>query len=280
MKHTTGTIQSTDGMKLFTQRWDSETDARAVIILVHGLGEHSSRYQHVAQYFTQHGMTMLAFDLRGHGNTPGARGHAVSFMQILDDIQCMIDLAKRDFAAKPVFLYGHSMGGNLVLYYYQKRRPTNLAGIIASSPGLAPAQLVPDWKMTLAKVLYNLLPAFSMNNGLDLSGLSKDDQILKAVREDRLYHTQVSARLGLDIIRSGQELLAKPMHFDIPLLLQQGSADRVINPQATIQFAKNAAGMVTFKLWEDMYHELHNEPEKIQVLDFVRTWIEEQIHNL
>jgi len=131
-----------DQLKLFAQAWTPEGEVKAVLALVHGLGEHSGRYQDVARTLNREGYALFGFDLRGHGRTEGPRGH-FSYTAALDDVDRLINEAQKLFPGKPVFLYGHSMGGNLVLYYAMKRMPTCLFGIISTSPALGTAKPVP-----------------------------------------------------------------------------------------------------------------------------------------
>jgi alpha-beta hydrolase superfamily lysophospholipase len=177
------------------------------------------------------------------------------------------------FPGLPQFLYGHSMGGNLVLYYAITRQP-KINGLIVTGPALANGRPVPSWKITLGKVMYALLPAFQMDNGLDLDNLARDPQVVKAYREDPLVHGKISARLGMDLINNGTTILQNAARLTLPLLLMQGSRDHIVSPEATHRFADCGGSQVTFKLWDDFYHELHNEPEQAEVLETMVKWLD------
>ena len=219
--------QSQDGLQFFGQEWRPEGGARAVVALIHGLGEHSGRYQHVADYFTQHGLGVVALDHRGHGRTGGKRGHG-SYDAILDDIQHLIQEAEKRYPGLPVILYGHSLGGALVLYYALKRRP-QVKGVISTAPGLIPAN-ASGGQIALAKIMSAIAPGFQIDNGLDVSGLSHDPETARAYTADPLVHPKISARLGLDLMQNGQWVIEHAAEFPLPLLLLQGSADRLVNP--------------------------------------------------
>lgn len=264
--------QSQDGLQFFGQEWRPEGGARAVVVLIHGLGEHSGRYQHVADYFTQHGLGVVALDHRGHGRTGGKRGHG-SYDAILDDIQHLIQEAEKRYPGLPVILYGHSLGGALVLYYALKRRP-QVKGVISTAPGLIPAN-ASGGQIALAKIMSAIAPGFQIDNGLDVSGLSHDPETARAYTADPLVHPKISARLGLDLMQNGQWVIEHAAEFPLPLLLLQGSADRLVNPAGARQFAAGLAGKVTYKVYDGWYHELHNEVEKETVLADMVAWIDQ-----
>ncbi len=264
--------QSQDGLQFFGQEWRPAGGARAVVALIHGLGEHSGRYQHVADYFTQHGLGVVALDHRGHGRTGGKRGHG-SYDAILDDIQHLIQEAEKRYPGLPVILYGHSLGGALVLYYALKRRP-QVKGVISTAPGLIPAN-ASGGQIALAKIMSAIAPGFQIDNGLDVSGLSHDPETARAYTADPLVHPKISARLGLDLMQNGQWVIEHAAEFPLPLLLLQGSADRLVNPAGARQFAAGLAGKVTYKVYDGWYHELHNEVEKETVLADMVAWIDQ-----
>lgn len=274
MKNTEFSWQSKDGLQFFAQEWRPDGDVRAAVALIHGLGEHSGRYQHVAQYFTDHGLGVVALDHRGHGRTGGKRGHG-SYDTILDDIDHLLEETSQRFPGLPVFLYGHSLGGALVLYYTLKRRP-QLKGVIATSPGLVPAN-ASGGQITLAKIMSVIAPGFQIANGLDVTGLSRDPEVAKAYTADPLVHNKISARLGLDLLQTGQWIIQHAAEFPLPLLLMQGSADRLVNPIGARQFAAGLKNNLTFKLYDGWYHELHNEVEKEVVLGDMVTWIDKNL---
>ena len=266
--------QSKDGLQFYAQEWRPEGDARAVVALVHGLGEHSGRYAHVANYFNQHRLGVVALDQRGHGRTGGKRGHG-SYDMILEDIDQLLEETAQRYPAKPIFLYGHSLGGALVLYYGLKRSP-KIKGVICTSPGLIPAQ-DPGGKILLARVMSALAPSFQIENGLDVSGLSHDAAVVKAYQADPLVHGKISARLGLDLIEDGKWIIEHAAEFPLPLLLMQGSADRLVNLAGAKQIASKVKNNFQFRLFDGWYHELHNEVEKEIVLHEMVAWVDQQL---
>jgi alpha-beta hydrolase superfamily lysophospholipase len=261
------------GQGLHARAWLPDGSARGAVAFVHGLGEHGGRYAHVAAAAAARGMAFLAFDLPGHGMSGGVRGHAASFDMLTELAFLHVEEARRRFPGVPVFLYGHSLGGAIVLKAALTRAP-RAAGIIASSPGLGTPAPVPALKLTLGRLMDRAWPAFTMANGLDLTGLSRDPDVIRAVRADPLYHTKISARLGWGLVSSWDWFRRQEGAFPLPLLVMQGTADRDVSPEATRAFALRMRGDVTLKLWDGFYHELHNEPEKEAVLAFALDWME------
>ena len=264
--------KSQDGLSIFAREWKPESPVKGIVTLVHGLGEHTGRYQHVAAAFCRTGYALVGFDLRGHGRSEGLRGHAPSYDDLMEDIQTALDQSASRFPGLPQFLYGNSMGGNLTLCFGLNRQP-KIQGLIVTSPGLKTGEAVPGWKMMVGKLMYTLVPTFQMANGLDLNNLSRDSRVVKVYQDDPLVHGLISARLGLDMINNGAEILLNSKRLELPLLLMQGSADHIVSPEATAQFARNGNGLVTFKMWEGLYHELHNEPEQEEVLATMVSWL-------
>jgi alpha-beta hydrolase superfamily lysophospholipase len=268
--------QTSDNLKIFAQVWQPEKNVRAVIALVHGLGEHCNRYNHLAEFYNQQGIAVISFDLRGHGRSEGQRGHAPSYDVICDDIQHLLDETAKRFPEKPIFLYGHSLGGSLVLYFALKRRPA-IKGVIVTSPGLETANPVSGAKLVMGRIMNVIFPTFSMANDLDRSGLSRDPEVAKAYNADPLVHGVISARLGMELLDKGQYAIAHAAEFPLPLLLMVGTADRLVNPAASAAFAEKAPKTTTFKMWEGHYHELHNEPDKQDVFDYELGWVDAQL---
>jgi alpha-beta hydrolase superfamily lysophospholipase len=260
-----------DGVELFAQ-WFIPSSPRGTVAIVHGLGEHCGRYGHVTQTLNEAGLAVVKFDLRGHGKSGGSRGHAPSYMALMDDIQHLLQEAAGRYPDIPLFLYGHSLGGNLILYYAITRKPM-INALIVTSPGLAPAFPLTKIKTTAGKILSRVAPAALMDNGLDREMLSRDHNTVEKYNADPLVSGKVSARLGMDIIDNGAWIVAHAKELELPTLLMQGTGDKIVNPKMTEEFAKAAGQNVTLKLWQGYYHELHNEPENAEVLAFMKEWI-------
>jgi len=276
MSHHEFSIVGQDGFQLFAQEWISESAPKGVLVLIHGLGEHSNRYTHLANWFNDHGYHVISMDLRGHGKTAGARGHIPGYQTAAQDIGHLVKTAVQKYPALPTFLYGHSLGGALALYYSLTQPISSLKGVIATSPGLVPANPPSAGTLFVAKIANRIAPKMLIENGLDRGGLARDPEVEKRYSADTLVHGKISARLGMELIQNGQKILEKASQLTIPLLLMVGTADRLVNVDAVRKFSTLAPkSMVTFKEWEGFYHELHNEPEKELVFQTVLRWIEQ-----
>jgi acylglycerol lipase len=196
-------LKTADNLSLFVRAWEPETEGRAVVCLIHGLGEHSGRYTHVAATLNGSGYIVYAFDLRGHGRSGGIRGHAPSYDILMDDISFFLAAAGLRYPQMPLFLYGHSLGGSLVINYVLRRHPI-LNGVIVTAPGFRPAFAVPRWKMYMLRILYNLWPSFSASNELDISGLAHDPDVIRAYRSDPLVHNRITPGLALAALKAGE----------------------------------------------------------------------------
>ncbi len=265
-------FKTPDGLELKAHAWTSEVDSRGIVVLVHGLGEHLMRYAHVAKVFNDNGLHVYAFDQRGHGRSEGPRGHTPSGDQLMADIKQAIQQAKTKLGADlPVFLYGHSLGALEVLYFGSTQQET-LKGIIATSPPLDLSS-TPKSKLTMAKLMNPLLPKLTMPNGLDTNALSHDTAVVEAYKTDPLVHGQISVRLGYFMISGAEKVMAAASVWHYPLLLMHGSEDRICGIKGTEELVSRLKGDVTYKRWEGLYHETHNEPQKAEVIQTMVDWI-------
>ena len=272
------TLITTDGIKLYAKEWTPDQQARAVVVLVHGLGEHIGRYEHVAKAFTDAGYVFFGFDLRGHGKSEGLRGDAPSYAQLMSDIDLAIKTAEENHPGLPSFLYGHSFGGAQVLYFAENC-VNHLNGAIVTSPGLAPTEPVPMPKYLLGKLMYMILPTFRMASALDAAGLSRNASVGEKYLADPMVHPYITARLGLDLLNAGKSIIDNAPKIHLPLLLLQGTEDRLTNPPKTAEFAAKAPkSLITYSLYPGLYHELHNEPEQSEVFGSMFDWMNEHLN--
>lgn len=273
MAHIEFTQKSPDGLAFYFQGWQPAGEPFGIVCLVHGLGEHTGRYAHVAAALNAAGYVLFGCDLRGHGKSEGRRGHTPTYDSLMDDIGRLLDEAVARYGDTSRFLYGHSLGGNLVLNYALRRRPA-IAGVVAASPALRVAQPLPGVQVTLAKVMNRLWPAMQMPNGLALEGLARDPAVIRAYTSDPLVHNKISVRLATSMLEAGEWALKHAAEFPLPLLLIHGTKDILTSAPASEEFAARApADQCTLKLWPGFYHETHNEPEKAEVLDFIVAWL-------
>jgi acylglycerol lipase len=268
-----------DGTTFFIQGWEPDREPKAFIALVHGLGEHTTRYAHVGKAMTDAGYAMVGFDLRGHGKSGGARGHASSLDAYMQDIREFLRLMAERYPHIPHFLYGHSLGGLLALAY-GIQYGMELTGVIVTGAALRSSLQEQKAKVALAKVLGTIMPTVAVPSGLDPSTISRDLQIVEAYKNDPLVHYSASLGFGKAALNAIELCFARAEEFPVPLLMIHGKRDKLTYPSGTEDFAKlvsAAGGHVTLKLWEDLYHEVHNEPEKAEVFKFMIEWLDKHL---
>ena len=264
--------KSCDDLDLYARAWEPNREPKASIMLVHGLGEHVVRYDHVAAALTEAGYAMLGFDLCGHGKSGGPRGHTTSYDALMDDIAAFSVQVDKRYPGLPIFLYGHSLGGNLVLNYALRRKP-DLRGVIATGPWLKLAFAPPASQVTLGRLMNGIAPGFTQHSKLNTNGLSHDQAVVSAYENDPLVHDKISVRLFVEMYETGNWALDHAAEFPLPLLLLHGSADPITSAEASQEFAEKAGDKVTLKIWDGLYHEIHNEPEKAEVFKVMLDWL-------
>jgi alpha-beta hydrolase superfamily lysophospholipase len=257
---------------MYGRGWAPEGQPKAAIVLVHGLGEHCGRYAHIGAMLAEKGYALLGFDLRGHGKSGGSRGHTPSYDALMDDITAFFKQVDERCADLPRFLYGHSLGGNLVLNYALRRKP-DLNGVIATGPWLELAFQPPAAQVRLGRLMNGIAPGFTQHSKLDATGFSHDQTVVSAYENDPLVHDKISARLFVAIYESGLWALEHAAEFPLPLLLMHGAADPITSAKASREFAERAGDKVTLKVWDGLYHEIHNEPEKAEVFKVMLDWL-------
>ncbi|MHB8932646.1 MAG: alpha/beta hydrolase [Bellilinea sp.] len=267
--------RTSKNIPIYARAWGPDEPVKAVIVLVHGIGEHIGRYEHVAQMFTNNHYGFIGADLVGNGKSGGQRGHADSFDDFLEIIDLLLTETDIRFPGVPKVLYGHSLGGNLILYHAMKRKPS-ISGLIVSSPGLEVVN-VPPLKVAIGKLLYSIYPRFPMTNSLDVSGLSSDPSVVEAYVNDPLVHNMVSVRFGLDLLSVGKWQQENIVTLDVPMLIFHGECDRLVNISGSRKFASQYQGDLTFVEIPGGYHELHNEPNKADLFELMLTWLAEKV---
>jgi alpha-beta hydrolase superfamily lysophospholipase len=265
-----------DGLTIHSRTWIPDRETKGVICLIHGLGEHSGRYAHVAERLNSAGYAVFAFDLRGHGLSGGKRGHIPSLELIYEDIDELIRSAKFSCPNKPLFLYGHSLGSILALSYTLTRKP-DLTGIVVTGLGLRTALHKQKLKIALAKVFGSLLPGLTLASGLEPMTICSDPSIVNDYICDPLVHDRISFGMSIQLLKAIDRLFAQASEIHIPLLIMHGRNDQLGYSEGSEEFAGLVQGDRTLKIWDGMSHEIHNEPGKDEVLSFLIDWLDMNI---
>ena len=242
-----------------------------VVVLIHGLGEHSHRYlDGVIPVLLEQGCAVVMYDNFGHGRSDGKRGHCPSYKALIELLNQVINRSKEIFPGFPVLLYGHSMGGNLALNFALRHQ--QIQGLVVTSPYLRLAFRPPAWKMKLGKVLLSLWPAFTLPSGLDPNGLSRIPEEVRKYQEDPLVHDLVSPMFSFPVMEAGEWAIENASELTVPLLLMHGTEDPIIDFEATQIFSNNAP-KCTFIPFEGGYHELQHDLDKDKLHVTIGDWI-------
>lgn len=280
VEHHEDRVEAPDGVSIFWQRW-LPADPKAILYFIHGLGEHSGRYGHPVEFFTERGYGCYALDYRAHGRSPGRRVHVDRFGQFLLDVGAVHQEMLKHHPDLPVLPVGHSQGGLLVLMYALKY-PDRIPGVIASSPFLGihrsarPSALV----KLAAKILSKLSPTLTLPNNVDPANLSHDPEVAPAYSNDPLNSDKVSARWFTSLMKAHEEVLADAPKLKTPALVMQSGGDRLVDPSATRRWVDAApAKLVEYVEWDGYFHEMFNETEerRLPVFERMESWLESRL---
>ena len=272
----TYTAEDGENLAMFEWALPERKNPRGVVIIVHGLGEHAGRYDHVAQRLNSWGFAVRAYDQYGHGDSAGLRGTLSSPTRLLDDLADVVDSTReRTRARVPIIVLGHSMGGLVAARFVSlKIRPVD--ALVLSSPALDPGL---NW---FQKALLTVLPAFApdlcVGNGLDAKYISHDPAVVKAYEADMLVHDRISGLLARFIADSGPATVALAKRWTVPTLLMYAGADKLVNPAGSRVFGAAAPPRtVMTKCFDKLYHELFNEVDREQVFAFMQRWLDQRV---
>jgi acylglycerol lipase len=266
-------LTTSDDLQLNGASFSPPGETKAAIVLIHGMGEHFGRYQHVIEFFNSIGYAVISMDLRGHGHSQGKRGHIDTYKQLMDDVDLLVKKAQELFNDLPLIMYGHSLGGNIAANYVLRRQPA-FKGLIVTAPYFKLAFDPPKWKVFLSAVMAKILPALTLPTGLELAALSRDQAVVDAYKNDPLVHDKISSAFFNNVHAAASYPIEHAEELKIKTLAMHGLMDRITSYKGTTAFARNNPELIELKLWEGLYHEIHNEKEKQQVFDHIKTWLQ------
>ena len=273
MPHHEGRVEGHDGLSLYRQCWLPQGDSRAVVIFLHGFTEHSGRYAELAERLCSEGYAVYAMDLRGHGKSAGDRAFVRSFDEFLADLDAFLEVVRRSEPDKPLFLFGHSMGGAIIAHYAITRRP-EVRGLLLSAPPVSVGSRVFPILRRLASLLSRLFPRLRVVR-MGFQFLSRDAEVVAQFNSDPLvFHGRFPVRIGAEILQAAKHLQDHAEAIRLPLLILQGTGDRVVDPQGAEQLHEQAASRdKKLRLYAGLYHDLLHEPEKAQVAADLIEWL-------
>lgn len=275
-KHNMGVFLAEDHVRIFYQSW-TVANPKGIVLVSHGLGEHSGRYENLMNALDGKSISFYAIDHRGHGKSGGKRGHVDSYMNYINDFKQMVEdvVKKENGPGVPVILLGHSMGG-LIAAKYALTHPGDMDALILSAAALIPAVKVPEIKKIVGKIFNKLAPRFTLNNELDPNDISHDKDVVRAYIDDPLVHGLVSARWYSEYLATAEEVLNRVAEYTMPLLVIHGTGDKMVSIEGTkYVYEKASSKDKTIHTFDGLFHETMNESgkEKEKVLKILSGWI-------
>ncbi len=267
-------VRAADGTSILVRDWASDSRPGwpwASVLLVHGMGEHSGRYEHVGDQMAAAGLDVHAYDHRGNGGSGGRRGHVDRWAQYHDDLAERLVNVRGQSGGRPVILYGHSMGGLVVLGYLLTDRPRPDL-VVLSSPGLD--STLAGWKKSLARVLSGITPTLSIPNDIDPATLSRDPSVGAKAAADPANATTTTVRFGAEAIAEQVRVRRECLRISVPTLVLHGLDDGLVPAPASEILA--TVPSVERRTYPGLRHELHNEPEGPQIIDEIIAWLRER----
>jgi alpha-beta hydrolase superfamily lysophospholipase len=264
---------------LYERWWRPQPEPKAGIVLVHGLAEHSGRYVSTVQHLARHGYAVDAFDLRGHGKSSGVPLYVRSFDEYLDDLDVFLDRVRARLPGRPLFLLGHSMGGVIAVLYAIDREP-RVRGVVLSAPAVQLSNEGSPLLQKAAAAIARFLPKLNTIK-IDRNFISRDPAVVAAYDNDpMIYRKGILLKTGSELVRAGRSIREQPIRFSLPVLILQGTGDRITEPEGARRLYDSVASADrTLKLYEGLYHEIMNEPEKEQVLQDIVEWLDNHIRS-
>ena len=269
---TRGSLRSADGTKLAYRAWPL-AGATVTFAVVHGLGEHSGRYERFARGMARHGMATFAVDLRGHGESEGRRGHIDSWTQWVDDAAAFVAQVEHEATTGEVIPLGHSFGGAVMLTTVRAGRLPNARRFVLSSPALKLKAHVPVWKEFLAGVASTIAPGLTLDNEVDPATVSRIPEVVDAYRTDPIVHSKISSRTYAEWMKAAVRNLESAADITIPFLILAGTADPLIDPAGSVGLHHQAPKQSELHLLEGRYHEPFNDLGSDEVFDLIANWI-------
>ena len=260
-----------DGLKLQGYRWSVENPV-AVMSLVHGLAEHCRRYEKLAQYLNRNKIDVVGVDLRGHGKTEGPRGVSQQYADIAGDVSALVEETKSQYPELPRFLFGHSLGGGLVLHHGMTTVDDTLSGYLASAPLIQPRKPVSKTTRGLVKLLRKIFPKGTLPIPVSGKKISTIPEEQERYDTDPLRHRRIGFGLAVDMIENGEELFAKADQWEKPLRMWHSKSDKITSADASEHFAKQAKNC-EFTAFDEVQHETHQDRSRDEVhaliVDFI-----------
>jgi alpha-beta hydrolase superfamily lysophospholipase len=273
VKHRDGSFLGIRGLKLYYQSWHPLRRVKGIVVIIHGLGSHSSLFGNVTQFLVPTGYAVYALDLRGHGRSQGQRGHINAWSEFREDLKIFFALIKTLEKGIPYFVLGHSLGGIIALDYVL-HFPTTVQGVITMAPPLGKIGVSP-LKLLLGKALSQILPRFALNVGFVDTSISRDQNVLATLHQDQFAHSQGSARLATEFLAINDWVRSRAAHLQVPILILHGGADQISRPEGSRAFFEQIkfADKERYE-YPESRHALHRDRNYLEIVTDLKDWLE------
>ena len=277
MKHQDGYLKGVRDTNIYYQYWLPEKDPKAILLIAHGLAEHSGRYMNLVNHLVPSGYAVYGIDHIGHGKSDGKRAYVERFQDYTETLKNYFDMIQEWQPNKSIFLIGHSMGG-LISAAYLLNHQDEISGAVLSGPSIKVPDNISKAVIFVGKMLSIIIPGAGLVR-LDSDGLSRDSSVVEAYVNDPLVYTgKATARLGAELIKAMQNVTLQAANINLPIMIAQGSDDKLVDPGgAQLLYDLIGSKDKTIKIYNGLYHEIFNEPEHEQVLNDVTTWIDSHL---
>lgn len=277
MQHSEGTFQGDASLELYYQSWQPQGEPKAVLVIIHGVAEHSNRYLNLVDNLLPENIAIYSYDQRGHGSSPGQRGYIESWSEYRTDLKRFLELVHQREPKLPVFVYGHSQGA-LIILEFLIQDTDHIAGIIVSGPPLDTTQAASPLLVVAAKFLSRVWPTFSFDSPINPAQLSCDVRVVQKYQDDPEVFKILTARWGTEYLNAQNRTREHTSDIDLPILILHGGDDSICDPQASQDLYDQVSSTdKTLKIYPSYFHEIHNEPGHITVVQDIEAWISERV---
>ena len=273
MKNISGNFKGQGNLNVFYQGYLPAGKLKAVLLILHGLAEHSGRYMNLVNYFVPKDYAIYCFDQRGHGQSEGMRGYVEKFSNYIDDLKTFADMVRSKHSGEKFFLVGHSVGGTIAIAYSLYHQD-EFDGLILSGATIKPGNSISPVKIILVRLLSLITPKMGVDV-INASAISQDQAVVDAYIHDPLvYHGKIRARLGAELLKVMRALPNQMPEIHLPILIMSGAIDRLSNPEGSrLLFERISSRDKTIRLYDGFHHEIFNEPGREQVFGEMENWL-------
>jgi len=273
MQHRELTFHGEGGLELFSRCWQPDAAPGGVLAVVHGIGEHSGRYMNLVDHFVPRGWVVYGFDHRGHGRSPGQRGHINRWEEYRSDVAAFLRMIGEREPRLPLFLFGHSLGALIALDFVM-HHPGGLRGVVVTGAPLDPVGVAKPHLVAITRLLSSIWPRFTLRTRLDVSALSRDPAVARGYTADPLVHGLATVRWGSEALATIAAVKSAPERIRIPIFLLHGGADGLNAAEGSRRFFERlTAADKTLRIYAGSFHELHNDVNKEEVLHDIEQWL-------